>query len=229
MNDKTIVSILEEIGNPYLLSLILLIVIVITIYKKEILEIFKGNIFNRKQKYSRIQDLLHHDVFSTLERVVFEVKVMKFYTNKQYDKVKSRMCYDFTKNKSRTCAMHMKNLARYPKLETMDTNELKNFVREAQNKMHKDYVDNTKNLWLSKGIPQQDVDYVVHLFETFRYDVVNSFEHRIESIFGSSFHKTNFDKMLAVFDMWAMGIDLLPRDMQITFEGLNGKFKNIKY
>jgi len=26
-----------------------------------------------------------------------------------------------------------------------------------------------------------------------------------------------------------MGIDLLPRDMQITFEGLNGKFKNIKY
>jgi hypothetical protein len=29
--------------------------------------------------------------------------------------------------------------------------------------------------------------------------------------------------------MWAMGIDLLPRDMQTTFESLNGKFKNLKY
>ena len=35
--------------------------------------------------------------------------------------------------------------------------------------------------------------------------------------------------MLAVFEMWAMGIDLLPRDMLTTFESLNGKFKDIKY
>ena len=111
----------------------------------------------------------------------------------------------------------------------MSNTELKNFIIEAQNLMHKDYVKNTKNLWLSKGIPEEDVDHVIHLFETFRYDVVSSFEHRIESIFGSPFHRTNFEKTLAVFDMWAMGIDLLPRDMQVTFEGLNGKFKNIKY
>ena len=35
--------------------------------------------------------------------------------------------------------------------------------------------------------------------------------------------------MLAVLEMWAMGIDLLPRDMSTTFESLNGKFKDIKY
>ena len=29
--------------------------------------------------------------------------------------------------------------------------------------------------------------------------------------------------------MWAMGVDLLPKDMQTTFENLNGKFKDIKY
>ena len=111
----------------------------------------------------------------------------------------------------------------------MTNTELKNFIIKAQTDMHKDYVENTKNLWLAKGIKAKDVDHVIHLFETFRYDVVSSFEHRIESIFGSSFHRTNFDKVLAVFNMWAMGIDLLPRDMQVTFEGLNGKFKNIKY
>jgi hypothetical protein len=29
--------------------------------------------------------------------------------------------------------------------------------------------------------------------------------------------------------MWAFGIDMLPRDMQTTFETLNGRFKKIKY
>lgn len=229
MSDKTILNILQQIDNPYLISLILLLVIVIMIYKVEIASFVRRLGITKRKKNKKIQELLHHDVFSTLERAAFEVKVMKFYTGKKYDKVKSKMCYDFTKSKSRTCAMHMKNLARYPKLEKMQNNELKNFVIDAQNEMHKEYVKNTKNLWLSKGIPSGDVDHVIHLFETFRYDVVNSFAHRIESIFGSSFHETNFDKMLAVFDMWAMGIDLLPRDMQITFEGLNGKFQDIKY
>ena len=229
MNENTILTALELIENPYLISFVLLVVIVAMIYQKSIMKLILDLLSKKKNKKQRIEDLLLHNVFVTLDRATHEVKVMKFYTNKQYDKVKSRMCYDFTKSKSRTCAMHMKNLARFPKLETMSNTELKKFIIEAQNLMHKDYVKNTKNLWLSKGIPEEDVDHVIHLFETFRYDVVSSFEHRIESIFGSSFHRTNFDKTLAVFDMWAMGIDLLPRDMQVTFEGLNGKFKNIKY
>lgn len=228
---STIISMLEKISNPFLLSVVVTLITVVIIYKVEIMNYLtkvKKPIKVSKRK-NKIQDLMHHDVFPTLERAAFEVKVMKFYTNKQYDKVKSRMCYDFAKNKSRTCALHMKNLARYEKLESMQVNELKNFIIDSQNNMHKDYVENTKKLWLSKGIPEEDVNHVIHLFETFRYDVVSSFSHRIESIFGSSFHKTNYEKMLAVYDMWAMGIDLLPRDMQVTFEGLNGKFKNIKY
>ena len=76
----------------------------------------------------------------------------------------------------------MKNLARYEKLEGMQVNELKNFIIEAQNNMHKDYVENTKKLWLSKGIPEEDVNHVIHLFEAFRYDVVSSFLHRIDKL-----------------------------------------------
>jgi hypothetical protein len=29
--------------------------------------------------------------------------------------------------------------------------------------------------------------------------------------------------------MFAMGIDLLPKDLKITFEALNGRFKEIHY
>ena len=229
MSDLQFINILQKIENPYLVAGVLLVAILVTTFKRDIIAMCRFKFLKRRSRKHRIDDLLNHDVFATLERATLEVKVMKFYTNKRYDKVKSKMCYDFTKSKSRTCAMHMKNLARYPKMETMTIMELKNFVIQAQNEMHKDYVNNTKELWINKGIPEDDVDHVIHLFETFRYDVVSSFSHRIESIFGSSFHKTNFDKMLAIFDMWAMGIDLLPRDMQVTFEGLNGKFQDIKY
>ena len=82
---------------------------------------------------------------------------------------------------------------------------------------------------MSKGILPSDVDYIIEIFEKFRYDVVVSFQHRVDSIFASSYHRTRFDKLLACYDMFAMGLDLLPRDMQTTFESLNGKFKEIQY
>ena len=133
MNENTILTALELIENPYLISFVLLVVIVAMIYQKSIMKLILDLLSKKKNKKQRIEDLLLHNVFVTLDRATHEVKVMKFYTNKQYDKVKSRMCYDFTKSKSRTCAMHMKNLARFPKLETMSNIELKNFIIEAQN------------------------------------------------------------------------------------------------
>tara|TARA_R110000744_G_scaffold151974_2_gene265798 strand:+ start:511 stop:816 length:306 start_codon:yes stop_codon:yes gene_type:complete len=52
---------------------------------------------------------------------------------------------------------------------------------------------------------------------------------RINSAYRSKAHnKDNFSLMLAVLEMWAMGIDLLPRDMHTTFESLNGKFKELE-
>ena len=95
--------------------------------------------------------------------------------------------------------------------------------------MHELYVSAVKQEWYEKGVQQKDIDYVIQLFESFRYDVVVSFENRINAIFSNSAYDSNYKLLLAVFEMWAMGIDLLPKDMQTTFEALNGRFKNLKY
>ena len=228
MNDRTILNLMKLIDNPYLTSIITLIISLALIFRKSIADSV-NKLFKRKKKVVRIEDLLQHNVFNSLEAVSQEVKVMKFYTNKDYDRVKSIMCYDFTKSKAKVCASHMKQMLLNPKLKRMKNIELKNFIIDAQNNMHKEYVDSVKEIWMSKGIKEEDVNYVIHLFEVFRYDVIASFTKSIESIFGSGFHDTNFDKILAVLNMWSMGIHLLPKDMQITFENLNGKFKNINY
>ena len=184
---------------------------------------------SNKEGVKKIEYLKNHDIFNAMRRAQGEVKIMKFYTSKKYDKVKSKMCYDFTKHKAEHCKKHILEILNNPKVDTVSIDKLKAIITRRQNDMHEDYISAIRTDWLSKGIPAKDVDHVIHLFEKFRYDVVNSFEYRIESIFASTYHDTNFSKVLAVLNMWAMGFDLLPRDMQITFENLNGKFKDIDY
>jgi len=182
---------------------------------------------NKKKK--KIYQLNNHDIFSTLNRVKKEVANMKFYTHGKYDKVKSKMCLDFTKHKTEVCGARMKVLINVRNIDSMNKDRLKLFILDEQRLMHEEYIKSIAKEWELKGIKSKDIDYIIHLFEKFRYDVVVSFEHRINSIFGNGYNTTNFLLMLAVFEMWAMGIDLLPRDMQTTFESLNGKFKDIKY
>jgi len=190
---------------------------------------FVKTLFKKKEKKRLIIDLENHDIFSTLVRVRNEVANLKFYTHGEYDKVKTRMCYDFTKHKSIKCSARMLEIIRTRNIDSMDRDELKRLILDEQNYMHMEYIKAIRIEWDLKGVEPKDVDYVIHLFEKFRYDVIVSFEHRINSIFGSSYNKDNFSIMLAVLEMWAMGIDLLPRDMSTTFESLNGKFKDIKY
>ena len=186
-------------------------------------------LWGKKVKKNSIDDLKNHDIFSTMIRVRNEVANLKFYTHGEYDKVKTRMCYDFTKHKTLKCTNRMMQLVSTKDIDSMGRDELKKLILEEQNNMHRDYIKAIKIDWDLKGVEPKDVQYVIHLFEKFRYDVIASFENRINSIFGSSYNKDNFALMLAVLEMWAMGIDLLPRDMQTTFESLNGKFKDIKY
>ena len=54
----------------------------------------------RNKKYRKVAELKSHDIFNTMTRVRNEVANMKFFTHGEYDKVKTRMCYDFTKNKT---------------------------------------------------------------------------------------------------------------------------------
>ena len=231
MNDKVIIKLIESIGDPYLLFITLIMSILCVIFKNNIVTFANKYFFKFFYRKDRrlVKDLKHHDVFNTLERAVYEVKIQKYYTHKEYDAVKTRMCYDFTKNKSVSCGRLMRKFLERKDVDYMRVDSLKNLIINLQNEMHTDYIKTTTDLWLAKGIDEGDVRHVVHLFEKFRYDVVSSFSHRIEAIFGSSFQVNNYERVLAIFDMWAMGIDLLPKDMQTTFENLNGTFKDIKY
>lgn len=223
-----IFDILSNVENPIIVFFISVFIGFLVIFKSEISTslLLKPN--KKLSIQSKIANLKNHDVFNTLKRIALEVSNMKFYTDCKYDYAKTKMCEDFTNMKSNVCGKYMLEFLDYG-IENMDRDKLKKTIVDIQNLMHKEYIHKIRLKWEDKNIKPEDINYVIELFEKFRYDVVNSFEHRINSIFGSSNYKDNFSLTLAVFEMWAMGIDLLPRDMQTTFENLNGKFKNIKY
>ena len=185
--------------------------------------------FGRKKEKRDIVELENHDVFHTLERTRQIIKTMQFYTHGEFDRVKTAMCYDFAKHKTIKCGDRMDKLLRVKNIDKMDRDALKRLILKEQSKMHEDYISAIRIEWQLKGLNKEDIDYVVHVFERFRQGVVESFEARINSIFGSTYTDTNFELMLAVFEMWAMGIDLLPKDMLNAFKHLNGRFKGIKY
>ena len=211
--------------SGWMIFILLLIFVVSYFYKKPISELLTKF---KSKKDRNIKDLVNHDLFNTLQRVKVEVKNMKFYSHGNYDSVKTKMCYDFTVFKTEVCYARFHSFLER-NLDSMTIDELKREILEEMNEMHVEYINKTTSHWLSKGLDIDDVDYIVELFEKFRFDVVQSFANRIDAIFSTSYHDSNFKKILACYDMFAMGVDLLPKDMLTTFESLNGRFTNLSY
>ena len=138
------------------------------------------------------------------------------------------MCKDFVKYKIKICTKGFEDILKV-NIEGITPDAFKKYIIDAQNKMHVNYINAIREDWRGRNISEDNIKYVVELFETFRYDVVKAFEYRINSIFSSTSHTNNTRRLLAIFEMWAFGIDILPRDMHTTFETLNGIFKEIDY
>ncbi len=216
----------ENIEGSLISSLVILVLAFMFLFKKDI-PVWINRVLSLKNKLT-ISSLQHHDLFNTCVRVEKEVSLMKFYTHGQYDVIKSKMCKDFVKYKIKICTKGFEDILKV-NIEGITPDAFKKYIIDAQNKMHVNYINAIREDWRGRNISEDNIKYVVELFETFRYDVVKAFEYRINSIFSSTSHTNNTRRLLAIFEMWAFGIDILPRDMHTTFETLNGIFKEIDY
>ena len=216
----------ENIEGSLISSLVILVLAFMFLFKKDI-PVWINRVLSLKNKLT-INSLQHHDLFNTCVRVEKEVSLMKFYSHGQYDIIKSKMCKDFVKYKIKICTKGFEDILKV-NIEGITPDAFKKYIIDSQNKMHVDYINAIREDWRGRNISEDNIKYVVELFETFRYDVVKAFEYRINSIFSSTSHTNNTRRLLAIFEMWAFGIDILPRDMHTTFETLNGIFKEIDY
>ncbi|CAB5216998.1 hypothetical protein UFOVP200_31 [uncultured Caudovirales phage] len=209
---------------PYLLFTVIVLGILTYYFHKDISKL----ITKKWSEDNDIKDLKSHDIFNTLERVKQEAMFLKFYSHGKYDETKSRMSSDFVIFKCDVCFDKFSEFLDND-FKNISNDELKQLMLSAMWSMHHEYVKQIKAHWIERGIDKKNVDYVIHLFENFRHDVVVSFQHRIDAIFSCEHYNTNFEKILATYNVFAMGIDLLPKDLLTTFENINGRFTDINY
>ncbi len=207
---------------------VLVVLVVILYYFHKPITAWVTSLIKGKDKPQEIKSLKSHDLFSTLQRVKQEAMFLKFYSHGIFDETKSRMCADFVKFKSDVCNEKFDEFLNHD-FTKLSSDELKQLTLSSLWNMHQIYVDKIRTNWLSKGIKKDDVDYVIQLFESFRYPVVIGFQHRVDAIFSCEHYDNHFKKILACYNIFSFGIDLLPKDLQDTFEAINGKFAKIKY
>lgn len=208
---------------PYLLFTVIVLGILTYYFHKDVSKLINRNVLKED-----IKDLKCHDLFTTLDRVKNEAAFIKFYSHGRFDETKSRMSGDFVRFKSEVCYDRFSKFLDND-LDNVSSSELKQMILSELWSMHNEYVRQIKEHWIDKGIDKKDVDYVIELFEKFRHGVVMSFQYRVDAIFACTYYNTNFKKILASYSTFAFGIDLLPKDLQDTFESINGKFADIKY
>jgi hypothetical protein len=206
----------ENIEGSLISSLVILVLAFMFLFKKDI-PVWINRVLSLKNKLT-INSLQHHDLFNTCVRVEKEVSLMKFYSHGQYDIIKSKMCKDFVKYKIKICTKGFEDILKV-NIEGITPDAFKKYIVDAQNKMHVDYINAIREDWRGRNISEDNIKYVVELFETFRYDVVKAFEYRINSIFSSTSHTNNTRRLLAVFEMWAFGIDFQVLAILIILEG----------
>jgi len=224
---QEISSILNSKLSPIMIFILVVLVVVLYYFHKPISAWFTS-LIKRKEKTQDIKSLKSHDIFSTLQRVKQEALFLKFFSHGKYDETKSGMSADFVRFKSDVCYDKFQSFLDND-FSKLSSDELKHLILSSLWNMHAKYVNEIKNHWIDRGIEKKDVNYVIELFESFRHGVVMGFQHRVEAIFSCEHYDTHFKKILACYNIFAFGIDLLPKDLQDTFEAINGKFAQIKY
>lgn len=174
------------------------------------------------------QKLKNHDLFIVIEQVRDEVKNSRIMERRKFDVAKTKMCIDFANHKLDSIKSHFTDMLDMD-LGKMGTEELRAVIFKQITACSILYMENSKKTWMDRGIKKDDVDYVLSLFDEYRHDVIKAFTARINYVLTSEFHETNFEKVLACYEVFAMAVDLLPRDLIDTFESLNGRFKEIQY
>ena len=181
---------------------------------------------NKESK--RIAELEYHDVFTTIRDVRQLTNKVVFYTDGELDVTKGRMFSDFMNYKLdavRDSFLHVIIKA----VKARNHDHLKSIIQDAVGNSIREYMLKTENHFLRSGVPLADAKYAIELFEEWREETVKSVKNEIQNIFASRFHKTKYDRLLAVLQVLSMAISLIPKDGKAAFNSMNGKFKQIKY
>ncbi len=111
----------------------------------------------------------------------------------------------------------------------MTRQELKLLVNNCFNACNLTLENRLINRFQEKGLNKKDAEIIMQKFFIVRSEVMGKYNKRIDSIFACDFYRTNFDLVLAIYEVIAFEIEDIIEDGVRCFEEINGTFLELEY
>jgi hypothetical protein len=181
------------------------------------------NLVNNKTSLST--SLGCHDLFSTITMLRdINLRAISFKSGPS----KTRAFKDFMECKFNSIEFYSKKLIS-DRVYKKSHDQFADAVKNALTNIVKDYTQKATAKFLKKGLTSDQAEHVINMFNTWHDDTLKSVISRTDSILENNFYSSNFQKLVAVYEVIAMASELTLSDGVKSFEKLNGYFKNIDY
>lgn len=228
---EQLIELLQHIKNPYLSGflggLIFFLYMTKDSWKKVVEETSLSKIISQlKRNPYVLEDLLNHDLFNELHS--YKGFKYEFYTHGKADITKSKIYGDFLDLKIESTSKNMALICQKATPQ-MTKQELKFLVNNCFNSCNLTLENKLTNRFIEKGLNKKDAEMIMNKFFIVRSEVMVKYNKRIESIFACDFYRTNFDLILAIYEVIAFEIEDIIKDGIQCFEAINGTFLELEY
>ena len=219
--------IIDKIGNPYLLGLIMILMMVLFFLKTGINNFLSNvNIFKGKENKYNLKDLSKHDLFNELE--IHKRQRFEFETHGKDDLTKALIFKDFLDAKLTSTSKNMLRISSEASDE-MTKQDLKAHVNQCFNDCNQCLEKELKKVFIEKGFDLKNSEIIIEKFYAVRESALEKYSRRIDSIFACDFYDNNFQLILALYEVIAFEIDDIVQHSHETFIEVNGMFYELEY
>jgi hypothetical protein len=221
-------EIISGIHNPFVLGGVISFVTFIYLTKDSWTEVVskigtKSDL--QKTKY-KISDLTNHDLFHELK--VYKTFKINYFTHEKFDETKTKIFHDFLQMKIDITSKNMMEICENATNE-MSKVELKSLINESFDSCNIELEKKLVRQFKDKGLSPKDAEIIMSKFYNIRKHSMKKYNKRIDSIFACDFYQTNFDLILALYEVIASEIEDVVEHGKEAFDYVNGTFYNLKY
>ncbi len=180
-----------------------------------------------KKQRKPITELKYHRLFLVCDQVEKKVEDIKFITHGEVDKVKTLMMNLLIQEKLVSVRDVFSDFLDDETLGLCSGNALRNKVSKSLKGLVSNYNDRTKDIYIDIGISDEDANYLIDAYEDYRLPLVNGFLESLDDICTNDDYSSNYDKLNAIYELVALSIYLIPKDVRVALDSVNGRF--IKY
>ncbi|MDO6737088.1 hypothetical protein [Wenyingzhuangia sp. 2_MG-2023] len=166
-------------------------------------------------------------MFLVANAVKVKVTKIQFITHGNPDIVKSAMLHKLIALKVDTVTAKFHEFLDRDDISKLSSLRLKYEFIQCLDCIKLIYMEEAYTFYVSRGISSEDAKVILDSYDAFRTVITEGFIESVESITTNNTYSTNYDKLSAIFDVYALSLYVIPRDAMLSFDDVNGRL--IKY